>query len=240
MQQLKIRTFNTVSENCTVDDSYVLEYVFKPGEENLLTNENYVVESSLQPNTSQDCTVVVLKNLAYPHWLTVPCKIPFIRDIVCARSTRTAPKLNFFSLYNHQESMRSKQIIKAKNWAGLFHTVNEEFRSNFVTFGNTMQSCISSFTSIFCSCIVNKTIIHNSSYCHQICSSPHCHCPVLMFQSVAGGCKIYFSDNFISGDPDKIRWRGNLFVQMGREYQTHTLMTLMLIVLGETVKMKCT
>ena len=144
----------------------------------------------IQPVANKDitCTIMMLENLAKPHWISVPCTEKIISDVAC---------------------VEENQINGSKWGIDKWPVFNEEkpdidvtstiFQCNDGTVISSMWQC-NGFMDCFdgedernCSCFVRLKPISDSYFCRHNCKKPECFCSELFFQAHTIGCFQYKS-----------------------------------------------
>ena len=137
----------------------------------------------IQPvaNNDNNCTLMMLENLAKPEWISVSCTEKILTDVVCVKEN----EVNGDTFTGFDQIKTDLEVTLTIFQCGNGKTISSMRQCNgLIDFSNGEDENR-------CLCFVREKLISDSHFCRYHCKKPECSCSELFLQSHTTGCFQY-------------------------------------------------
>ena len=134
------------------------------------------------------CSIMILENLADPEWMSAPCNVRMIEDVICVEN-KTDENKNVTQFINIKQKLPTK-------YHGMIHIYpckdGGYISSSLLCDGS--ENCPGGEDEQMCYCYKGSLKVTDFNFCSKVCLAPICTCPTLLHQLPTGGCAKYAED----------------------------------------------
>ena len=137
------------------------------------------------------CSIMILENLADPEWISVPCNVRMIEDVICVKNKNEENKsvTQFINTKQEQSVKHHKRIHIYPCRDGSY------IASSLLCDGS--KNCPGGEDEQMCYCYKGNLKVTDFKFCSKVCLAPICTCPTLFHQLPTGGCSKYVDEEHI-------------------------------------------
>ena len=135
------------------------------------------------------CSIMILENLEDPEWISVPCDVRMIEDVVCVENKNKNKNITQF--------LNTKQNQSTKHHKGIHIYLCKD--GNYISSSllcDGSKNCPSGEDEQICYCVKGNLKVTDFNFCSKVCRAPTCTCPTLFHQLPTGGCTKYVEEKY--------------------------------------------